>query len=137
MFLFALLEIEGDDVHLRAIAAIDLAENDIRTKTPRTEILAPGIAASVPQGAASIGVSAVSADTELSSELSNFPDLGPNVKLITLHMTPSSSASLTVIPVSGLIAVTFYIYFLPLLQTSISSVTINIIAVKIIIISQS
>jgi hypothetical protein len=96
------LEIEGDDVHLRAIAAIDIAENNIRTKEPRIETAVPGTAVTAPQGGPSVGVSAVSADTELSSELSNFPDLGPSVKLITLHMTPNST-SLAIIPISGLV----------------------------------
>jgi hypothetical protein len=100
-----MVEIEVDDVHLRAIAAIDIAENNIRTKEPRIEIAVPGTTVNVSQSGTSTGVSAVSADTELSSELSNFPDLGPNVKLITLHMAPSST-SLAIIPISGLLTST-------------------------------
>lgn len=101
--MFTLVDIEVDDVHLRAIAAIDIAENNIKTKEPRIEIAVPGITVNVPQSGTSTGVSAVSADTELSSELSNFPDLGPSVKLITLHMAPSSTSS-AIIPISGLVA---------------------------------
>lgn len=72
-----------------AIAAVDAAENSIKTKTPRIETaVTPGlpgvhVTGSVPGAASSIGPTSV--DTELSAELSSFPEGVTGIKLVSLQ----------------------------------------------------
>ena len=80
------------DLRASAIAAVDAAENNIKTKNQRTDVPPPR---AVP-GVVSVGVAASAAaavDTELSAELSNFPDVAAAVKLVTLQVPQSSSPS--------------------------------------------
>jgi hypothetical protein len=76
------------DVRASAIAAVDAAENSIKTKAPRIEtVLIPGIPLVQVPGP-SAGVTApqtVVCDTELSAELCSFPDMSTSIKLVTLQ----------------------------------------------------
>ena len=89
------------DLRASAIAAVDAAENSIKTKTPRTETaVAPGIpgvnvTGSVPSLATSTG--SISVDTELSAELSSFPEGVTGIKLVTLQAASAVSDVTSVI----------------------------------------
>ena len=86
------------DLRASAIAAVDAAENSIKTKTPRTETaVIPGIpgvnvTGSLPSVATSTG--SISVDTELSAELSSFPEGITGIKLVTLQAS-SAAADVT------------------------------------------
>ena len=97
---------ESLDLRASAIAAVDAAENSIKTKTPRIEtVITPGIpgahvTGSVPSVATSIGPS--SADTELSAELSSFPEGVTGIKLVTLQAASAVADVTSVIsPISS------------------------------------
>lgn len=89
---------ESLELRASAIAAVDAAENSIKTKTPRIETAVtsgiPGVHAtgSVPSVATSVGPS--STDTELSAELSSFPEGVTGIKLVTLQAA-SAAADVT------------------------------------------
>ena len=107
------------DLRASAIAAVDAAENSMKTKIPKGNeniltpgfvsgpgvgVLTPGVSVGV-NPISGIGVGGVVSDTELSSELSNFPDIVTGVKLVTLQAPPSASTSTStstlVQPLSG------------------------------------
>jgi hypothetical protein len=72
-----------------AIAAVDAAENNILSKAPKN-IEHPGMSQGITPGggvgaAGGIGMGVVSGDTELSSELASFPNLGTALKLVSLQ----------------------------------------------------
>ena len=88
-----------------AIAAVDAAENSIKTKTPRIETAVnpglPGVhvTGSVPSAASSIGPTSV--DTELSAELSSFPEGVTGIKLVSLQAAAAVSDVTSVISPSA------------------------------------
>jgi hypothetical protein len=99
------------DVRASAIAAVDAAENSIKTKAPRIEtILTPGIPLVQVPGP-SAGVTAPQTgvcDTELSAELCSFPDISTNIKLVTLQ-----AASAVMDTASALAPTTSGVYCFP------------------------
>lgn len=84
------------DVRASAIAAVDAAENSIKTKAPRIETVpTPGIpVVQVPGPSAGVSASAQQTavcDTELSAELCSFPDMSASIKLVTLQAASAVS----------------------------------------------
>ena len=93
------------DLRASAIAAVDAAENSLKDKIskggertlvpnlgsgPGVRVPTPGVSAGV--NALNLGVAGVSGgETELSSELSNFPDTVTNVKLVSLQAPPGAT----------------------------------------------
>ena len=95
------------DVRASAIAAVDAAENSIRTKAPRIETILtagiPVVQVPGPSAGATAPQTAV-CDTELSAELCSFPDMSTNIKLVTLQaaLAVTDTASALAPSVSGL-----------------------------------
>ena len=93
------------DLRASAIAAVDAAENSLKEKVSKggentlVPSLGSGPGVRVPTPGVSAGVNAVNllgtgtlgGETELSSELSNFPDIVTNVKLVSLQAPPGAT----------------------------------------------
>ena len=108
-----------------AIAAVDAAENSIKTKTPRIETaVTPGlpgvhVTGSVPGAASSIGPTSV--DTELSAELSSFPEGVTGIKLVSLQAATAVTDVTSVISpaASGIVRLSSFHHTIPYHITSL------------------